>query len=123
MTISETINPEMGKIICSRFLICVLLLLVFLTEINRTETSVLSVFYNFCGLRSPQAWEPPLCFVVDVVSGELQACQPSLGVGEGYGADHSGCHRAAHTGQPGDQAQPAWAYERQVLLDQPDLLL
>ena len=26
-------------------------------------------------------------------------------------------------GQPGDQTQPAWVHERQVLLDQPDLLL
>ncbi|KAK4824608.1 hypothetical protein QYF61_016877 [Mycteria americana] len=29
----------------------------------------------------------------------------------------------ACAGQPGDQAQPAWVHERQVLLDQPDLLL
>lgn len=33
------------------------------------------------------------------------------------------CHRAARTGQPGDQAQSARVCERQVLLDQPDLLL
>lgn len=32
-------------------------------------------------------------------SGELQVCQPDLGVREGHGADHP----AAHTGQPGDQ--------------------
>ena len=50
-------------------------------------------------------------------SGELQACQPDLGAGEGYGADHPECHHRAHAGQPGDQAQPAWGYERQVLLD------
>ena len=29
----------------------------------------------------------------------------------------------ARTGQPGDQAQPARVYERQVVLDQLDLLL
>ena len=28
-----------------------------------------------------------------------------------------------HAGQPDDQAQSAWVYERQVLLDKPDLLL
>ena len=55
--------------------------------------------------------------------GELQACQPDLGAREGYGADHPECHHVAHAGQPGDQAQPAWVYERQVLLDRPDLLL
>ena len=49
-------------------------------------------------------------------SRELQACQPDLSAREGYGAVHLECHHMAHTGQPGDQAQPAWVYERQVLL-------
>ena len=53
---------------------------------------------------------------------ELQACQPDLSAGEGYGADHLACLHTAYTGQPGDQAQPAWVYARQVLLDQCDLL-
>ncbi|GAB0205127.1 mitochondrial enolase superfamily member 1 [Grus japonensis] len=30
---------------------------------------------------------------------------------------HLECHHWAHTGQLGDQAQSAWVYERQVLLD------
>ncbi|KAJ7398690.1 hypothetical protein BTVI_122832 [Pitangus sulphuratus] len=58
-----------------------------------------------------------------VTSEELQACQPDLGAWEGYGADHAECHHMACTGQRGDQAQAEWVYERQVLLDQPDLLL
>ena len=32
-------------------------------------------------------------------------------------------NQAIITGQPGDQAQSAWVYEGQVLLDEPDLLL
>ena len=55
--------------------------------------------------------------------GELQICQSDLGAREGYGADRLECHHTARTGQPGDQAQPAWIYERQVLLEYPDLLL
>ena len=35
--------------------------------------------------------------------------------------DHPECHHTARTGQPGDQAQPEWVYERRVLRDQPDL--
>ncbi|GAB0186005.1 mitochondrial enolase superfamily member 1 [Grus japonensis] len=35
----------------------------------------------------------------------------------GYGADPLECHHTARTGQPDDQAQSAWVYERQVLLD------
>ena len=50
-------------------------------------------------------------------SWELQACQPGLGAWEGYGADNLECHHAAHKGQSGDQAPPAWVHERQVLLD------
>ncbi|KAK4827846.1 LOW QUALITY PROTEIN: hypothetical protein QYF61_021983 [Mycteria americana] len=45
--------------------------------------------------------------------GELRACQSDLGAEEVYGADHLECHHTAHTGHPGDQAQPAWVYERQ----------
>ena len=54
---------------------------------------------------------------------ELQACQPDLDAGEGYKADHLECTHRACEGQPGDQAQSARVHERQVLLDQPDLLL
>ena len=54
---------------------------------------------------------------------ELQACQPDLGAREGYGTD---CLEGDHTacmGKPGDQAQPAWFHEGQVLLHHPHLLL
>jgi len=54
---------------------------------------------------------------------ELQVCQPDLGAGQDYGVIHPECAHRACEGQPGDQAQPAWVHERQVLLDQPDLLL
>ncbi|GAB0205293.1 receptor-type tyrosine-protein phosphatase zeta [Grus japonensis] len=47
----------------------------------------------------------------------IQACQSSLRAGECYGADHLEYHHMTHTGQPGDQAQSAWVYERQVLFD------
>ncbi|GAB0182815.1 hypothetical protein GRJ2_000746800 [Grus japonensis] len=56
-------------------------------------------------------------------SRELQACQPDLSTREDYGAVHLECAYQAGAGQPGDQAQLAQAHERQVLLDQPDLLL
>lgn len=36
--------------------------------------------------------------------------------------DHPECHYKAHAGQPGDQTQPTWTYERKALLDQRDLL-
>ena len=42
---------------------------------------------------------------------------------EAHGADSLESHHAALAGQAGDQAQSAWVYERQVLLDEPDLLL
>jgi len=47
----------------------------------------------------------------------------SLTSGEGSGAVHPECTQWTCEGQPGDHAQPAWVHERQVLLDQPDLLL
>jgi len=53
-------------------------------------------------------------------SWELQACQPDLGAGKHYGAIHPECAHQPCEGQPGDQAHPAWAHERQVLLDQPE---
>jgi len=53
-------------------------------------------------------------------SWELQTCQPDLDAGQDYGADHLQCAHRACEGQPGVQA---WVHERQVLLDQPDLLL
>jgi len=49
--------------------------------------------------------------------------RPDLGAGEDYGAVHIECTHRACEGQPGDPVQPAWVHERQVLLDQPDLLL
>jgi len=53
--------------------------------------------------------------------GNLQACHPDLG----YGTDHPERDHMtwACAGQLGHQAQPAWVHERQVLFDQPDLLL
>ncbi|KAM9590859.1 uncharacterized protein ACIBXB_005907 [Morphnus guianensis] len=56
-------------------------------------------------------------------SGELQACQPDLGTREDYGTVCLESTHVASPGQAGDQAQSAWVYERQVLLDQRDLLL
>lgn len=56
-------------------------------------------------------------------SGELQACQPDLGAREGHGTGHFECCHAVCAAQPGDQALSAWACERQVLLDPPNLLL
>ena len=55
--------------------------------------------------------------------GNPQACQPDLGARQDYGAVHPECAHQVSEGQPGDQAHPAWVQERQVLLDQPDLLL
>jgi len=55
-------------------------------------------------------------------SQELQAYQPELGAREDYGEVHPECAHQASKGQPGNQAQPAWVHENQVLLDQPDLL-
>jgi len=46
-----------------------------------------------------------------------QACQSDLGAREGYRPDHLECHHMAGIGKTGDQAQSAWVYERQVLLD------
>jgi len=43
--------------------------------------------------------------------------------GKNHGAIHPACAHWACEGQPRDQDQPAWVHERQVLLDQPDLLL
>ncbi|GAB0183603.1 mitochondrial enolase superfamily member 1 [Grus japonensis] len=42
---------------------------------------------------------------------EDSACQSDLGACEHYGADHLECHRTAHKGQPGDQAESAWVRE------------
>ena len=56
------------------------------------------------------------------VSQELQACQPDLDAREDYGVIHPECDHWACEGQPGNQAQPAWVHERQVLLNNPDLL-
>jgi len=56
-------------------------------------------------------------------SQELQSCQPDLGAREDHVVVHLECTHRACEGQPQDQAQPAWVYETQVLLDQSDLLL
>ena len=56
-------------------------------------------------------------------SRELQACQPDLSAGQDYVTVHLEFTHQACSGQPDDQAQPAWGCERQVQLDQPDLLL
>lgn len=53
----------------------------------------------------------------------MQSCQPDFSVREDHGADHLECHQMECAGQAEDQAQPAWASERQILLDQPGLLL
>ncbi|RMC05515.1 hypothetical protein DUI87_18709 [Hirundo rustica rustica] len=49
--------------------------------------------------------------------------KPNLGDGQGYGREYPEYCYMAHVGQPGDQAQPIWIYEGQVLLDKSDLLL
>ena len=46
-----------------------------------------------------------------------------FGAREADGAAHPEYHHTTHAGQPDDQAQSAWVYEKQVLLDKPDLLL
>lgn len=51
--------------------------------------------------------------------GELQTCQPDLRAGQVT----EQVTLSATTGQPGDQAWPAWGWERQALPDQPALLL
>ena len=56
-------------------------------------------------------------------SWELQSCQPDFGAGEDYGALHPECAHWACEEQPGDQAQPAWVHERQVLPDKHDFLI
>lgn len=56
-------------------------------------------------------------------SGEPLACQSFLSAGEGHRVGHLECHHTSHTGQRGGQAQTAWVYERQVLLNQLFLLL
>jgi len=55
--------------------------------------------------------------------GNYRPVKLDLGAGEDYAAIQLECSDRACEGQPGDQAQPAWVHERQVLLDQPDLLL
>lgn len=47
----------------------------------------------------------------------LCCCMPDLSAKKGCGTDHLECNHKAHAGQPGDLAQSAWAYERQVLLN------
>ncbi|PKU40384.1 rna-directed dna polymerase from mobile element hypothetical protein [Limosa lapponica baueri] len=54
---------------------------------------------------------------------ELGNYRPVSLTWKGHGTDHPECHYAAHEGHRGDQAQSAWVYERQVLLDKPNFLL
>lgn len=54
---------------------------------------------------------------------DLGNYRSDLGAKEAQRADYLECHHSALTGQPSDQAQSAWVYLRQVLLDEPDLLL
>ena len=54
---------------------------------------------------------------------EAWASQPELGAGEDYGVIHLEYAHWACEGQPRDQAQSTWVHEKQVLLDQPSLLL
>jgi len=56
-------------------------------------------------------------------SWELQACQSDLGARQDYRVINPECTHLACAGHPGDQAQPAWIHEREVLFDQPHLLL
>jgi len=56
-------------------------------------------------------------------SGELWACQPDLSARKGYGTDHLECDHMVCAGQSGNWAQTMWVHERQVLPDQPHLLL
>lgn len=60
--------------------------------------------------------------IQEKVVSNLQACQPYLSSRKGYGIDYLGYYHMAHSGQPGDQSQPAWVYGRGVLLNQLDLL-
>ncbi|KAK4806350.1 hypothetical protein QYF61_017219 [Mycteria americana] len=99
-----------------------------LRELVEALTKPLSVFYQQSWLSGevPVDWRSASVTPIyrkgrEGGSAELQGCQSDLGAGEGYGADHLECHHAARTGQPGDQARSSWVYERQVLLDQPDL--
>lgn len=48
---------------------------------------------------------------------QLQACQSDPGARGGYGADYPECRHEADEGQSGDQEQPAWVCEGQVLPD------
>lgn len=79
------------------------------------------LFYTFCELFETVKIKT---FVsTEQVSGELQAWQPDLGTRESYRANHLGWDHTACAWHPGDQAQPAWVHKRQVVLDQPHLLL
>ncbi|KAJ7409193.1 Glutamate receptor 2 [Willisornis vidua] len=51
------------------------------------------------------------------------ASQPDLSAGEGHGTGHLECYHKACAYQTDDQAQPAQICEREVLLDQSDLIL
>lgn len=54
----------------------------------------------------PVEWKLPNVTPIDKKGRkEDPTCQPDLGTVGGYGADPLECHHAAHTGQPGDQAQ------------------
>lgn len=52
-----------------------------------------------------------------------RASQPDIRAGEGCGADHPEVLSHLCAELPWGQAEPAQVHERQLLLDQPDLLL
>jgi len=54
---------------------------------------------------------------------ELQACQPDLGARGDYGVIYPDCAHQTRAGPPGDQVQSATVHEKQILLNQRDLLL
>ncbi|GAB0176985.1 hypothetical protein GRJ2_000163700 [Grus japonensis] len=100
-----------------------------LRELVEAVTKPLSIIYQQSWITREVSVDWKLADVTPIYKkcqkkdlGNLQACQSDLGAGEDY-EDPPECHHAAHTGQQGNRAQSAWVYERQVLLDQPDLLL
>ena len=96
-------------------------------ELAEELSKPLSIIYQQSWLTGevPDGWR--LSSVTPIFkkggSGKLWTCEPDLGGGKDYGALHLECTHQARAGQPGDQAEPACVHKRQVLLDQPDLLL
>ena len=100
-----------------------------LRELGEVLTKPLSISYQQ-PLSTREALDDRDTYLQEGSEGssrKLQVCQPDHSIGKGYGADHSEHNHTAmygtDVGPPGDQAQPAWVHERQVLVDQLDLLL